>query len=136
MYSVFQLVENLLLRIAFITGLSYNEINIIVYYIVIPFTWVALIDKILKIHYLKIIFGIGVIITIISIKDFSKFCDWLFLKSVVFLKFFGDYVNSSVVICVFLVVFIYLLLIYLAFFHKTDLISKILDLDEVKVDGN
>lgn len=131
MSSVFRFVEELLLRIAFITGLSYNEINIIVYYIVIPFTWVVLVDKILKFHFLKIIFGIGVLITLISIKDFSKFCDRLFSKSVAFIKFFGDYVNSSVVICVFLVVAVYSVLIYFAFFHKSGLISKILDLDDV-----
>ena len=129
MNAIFELVENVLRCISIITGLTYKEINIIVYYIIIPFSWMILIDKILKFHYLKIIYGLATIFTLVVIKDFSIFSDWLFLKSVAFLRFFGDYTVSSVMICVFLVILIYLILIYLAFFHKKHIISKIFDFD-------
>ena len=129
MTAIFELVENLLSGISNFTGFSYKEINIIVYYIIIPFTWMILIDKMLKFHYLKIIYGLATIFTLVMIKDFSIFSDWLFLKSVAFLLFFGDYIVSSVMICVFLVILIYSILIYLAFFNKKQINPKIYDID-------
>ena len=53
---IFQLVANSLFRVSQILGLTYNEINIILYYLIIPFTWLVLLDKIFKFHYLKITF--------------------------------------------------------------------------------
>ncbi len=115
---IFQIVVVLLNIIGDLTGLTYNEINIVVYYIVIPFTWTILLDKIFKIHYLKLSYGLIVIVSLIVIKDFTLFSDWLFQKSADFLLFFGDYIIASVVICVFLVVAIYVILFYFAFFYK------------------
>lgn len=118
MSAIFKLVATLLYGIAVLTGLTYNEINIIVYYIIIPFTWIFLLDRIFKFHYLKIGFGFVLIVFFIFVRDFSRFSDWLFFKSVDFLNFFGDYVIASVLICVFLIIFIYIVLIYLAYFYK------------------
>ena len=44
MNIIFMIVRDLLLYIAKITGLSYNEINIITYYYIIPFFYLTLID--------------------------------------------------------------------------------------------
>jgi hypothetical protein len=115
---IFEIVANILYGISQITGLTYNEVNIIVYYIIIPLSWIILLDKILKFNYLKIGFCLIIICLFFFIKGFSKFSDWLFNKSVEFLLFWGDYTIASVVICVFLVVFVYVVLIYFAFFHK------------------
>ena len=70
---IFQIVVVLLNLIGDLTGLTYNEINIVVYYIVIPFSWTILLDKIFKIHYLKLSYGLIVIVSLIVIKDFSLF---------------------------------------------------------------
>jgi hypothetical protein len=115
---IFEIVEGILYGISLITGLTYNEVNIIVYYIIIPLTWIILLDKILKFNYLKIGFCVITLCLFVFIKDFSKFSDWLFNKSVEFLLFWGDYTVASVIICVFFVVFVYVVLIYFAFFHK------------------
>ncbi len=52
---IFQIIAGVLNVIAAVTGLSYVEINILVYYFVIPFTYLVLIDLYCRIHYLKII---------------------------------------------------------------------------------
>jgi len=98
-------------------GLTYNEVNIIVYYFFVPFTWLALVDEIFNIHYLKIL-GIGCCLGFwIGCKDFKTYADWLFGKSVDFLNYFAkygfNYVKSSVWICVVLPFTIYALLISL-----------------------
>ena len=121
---IFQLVAFTLNEISDLTGLSYNEVNIVVYYIVIPFTWTILLDKIFKFHYLKLTFSLIVVALLVIIKDFSKFSDWLFDLSATFLMFLGDYIIMSVIICVFLIIIIYLVLFYFAFFHKKIIFKK------------
>jgi hypothetical protein len=114
MEIIFQIIATALNIIANITGLSYEEINILVYYFVIPFTYFVLIDLYFRIHYLKIIWIVFSIIILATVK-FSDFSDWLFNKSVSFLESFHpiglDYTNASVFICVFLVLLIYSVLI-------------------------
>jgi len=121
---IFQLVAFTLNVISDLTGLSYNEVNIVVYYIFIPFTWTILLDKIFKFHYIKLSFGYIIIALLIIIKDFSKFSDWLFDQSATFLMFLGDYIIMSVIVCVFLIIIIYLLLFYFAFFYKKIIFKK------------
>ena len=53
MNATFQIVYLLLQWIAEISGFTYNEVNIIAYYIVLPFAYVFLADKLLKKHILK-----------------------------------------------------------------------------------
>ena len=94
-------------------------INIIVYYFIIPLVYIVFIDKIFEIHYLKIFYGFGLLISIILIKDFERFSNRLFNKSVDFLNsflFFGwDYKLASVIICVFIPILVLSFLIYFAF---------------------
>jgi len=55
---IFKIVANSLSFIGSKTGLTYNEINIIVYYFGIPFSWLCLLDIIFNFHYFKIAFAI------------------------------------------------------------------------------
>lgn len=125
MNSIFNSVAYTLNIFANKTGLTYEEINIIVYYFIIPFTYVILIDKYFKKHYLKISFIIVSVIFFISIKSFKNFSEWLFEKSAIFLNSFNflgmDYYYASVVICVFVVILIYGILIALLIKKKRKL---------------
>jgi hypothetical protein len=114
---VFNLIVNGLVFLGKKTRLSYNEINIIVYYFAIPFSWFLLIDIILNTHYLKLAFVIFTIGFIFGCRNFKEYANWLFEKSVSFLNYFNkygsNYIKSSVWICVSLPIIIYGILIFL-----------------------
>ena len=57
--KIFNLVANSLTAIALITDLSNNQINILVYYFFIPFTWLIMLDLIFEFHFLKIVFALS-----------------------------------------------------------------------------
>ena len=101
---IFIIIRDLLIRLSSITKLSYNEVNIVVYYYVLPFFYFCIIDYKIETHLLKIPFIILSLLSIIVIKDFKVFSDSLFNKSVKFLRFFKivgwNYVVSSVIICI------------------------------------
>jgi hypothetical protein len=82
------------------TRLTYNEINIIVYYFIIPFTWIILLDIIFNFHYLKISFAFFCLGFFVGCRDFKKYSNWAFNKSVDFLNYFNrfgrNYYKSSV----------------------------------------
>lgn len=115
METIFDIVANFLYNIANYTGLTYNEINIIIYYIFIPFSYIVLIDIYFNKHIAKIVFFALLLIAVFIIQDFSMFSDWLFSASVNFLNIFSfigiNYITSSVIICVLLVIMIYIFLI-------------------------
>ncbi len=115
METIFNIVANVLFSIAQNTGLTYNEINIIIYYVIIPFTFTVLIDIYFKNHITKLVFFALLLIAVFFIQDFSKFSDWLFSVSVNFLNIFSfigiNYITSSVIFCVLLVITIYIFLI-------------------------
>lgn len=106
MNLLFSLTVQLLMGIASATGLTYNEINIIVYYMILPFLYLALLDRILRKHVLKIGFVLGWIIVLCVVHDFNTLSDDLFRHSVEFLRLFSavglDYIAASVVICLIL----------------------------------
>lgn len=113
---IFRIVANSLSIIGKKIGLTYNEVNIIVYYFIIPFTWLCLLDIIFNFHYFKIAFTIFTMGFIIGCRNFKTYSDWLFDKSVSFLNYFNkygsNYIASSVWICVSLPIFIYAILIF------------------------
>ena len=124
MNTTFQIVYSFLKWIAEITGFTYNEVNIIAYYIVLPFAYIVLADRILKRHVLKIIYVVSVAACLLIIKNFAKFSDRLFQNSVDFLlsfQFLGwNYIVSSVLICVVFPAFVFLVMFHFAypkFFH-------------------
>ena len=119
MNATFQIVYSFLKWIAEITGLTYNEVNIIAYYIVLPFAYVVLADRILKRHLLKIIYVVGVAVCLLNIKDFAKFSDRQFQISVDFLLSFQvlgwNYIVSSVLICVVFPAIVFLVMLHFAY---------------------
>lgn len=108
---IFSAVQQFLEWIAKITHRTYHEVNIIVYYFLIPLTWTLMIDYIFS---LPFIFSIAYCLLWISIalsrKNFRKFCDGLFYKSANFIERFGDYYLFSVLLCVGLPLVIYIVL--------------------------
>ena len=117
MNKIFYIVMLFLMKLSSIFHLSYNAINIIVYYIFIPIIYFIIIDLIIGSYFFTISYLIILLCAIIIIKDYNKFSDWLFEKSAQFLHSFSvfgwNYYVASVIICVFvpLIVLIILLLI-------------------------
>ena len=116
MLPIFAVVAGMEHVIAKLTGATYNEVNIIVYYLLIPLSWAVMIDYITKMPFLSIIYVIAWVIFLW--KDPMKFrdrCNWVFIKSVDFLLWFKkigwNYVVSSVIICVIIPILIYMELI-------------------------
>ena len=115
---IFSAVQQFLEWIAKITHRTYHEVNIIVYYFLIPLTWTLMIDYIFS---LPFIFSIAYSLLCISIalsrKNFRKFCDWLFNKSANFIEHFGDYHVFSVLLCVALPLVIFIVLVFFVYKH-------------------
>jgi hypothetical protein len=132
MNTIFQIVYLLLVWLSEVTGLSYRATNIVVYFIIIPFVYLLLADKLLKKHYLKIGFSILVLILLLIIKDFEVFSSQLFDLSVKFLLWFQiigwNYTVASVIICVVIPLIAFLVLIYFAYWKRMKLaLDKLFD---------
>ena len=113
MTQLFVLTRDFLLEIASYTGLSYNEVNVLVWYVLIPFTWAILFDLIFGKHFAKIIVG-GVGLIAIAVVQITGSADLIFEQSAKFLlasNVGGSYVNASVVICLLVPIIIYLVMI-------------------------
>jgi hypothetical protein len=117
MLPIFAVVAGLEHIIAKLTGTTYNEVNIIVYYLLIPLSWTAMVDYITMMPFLTPMYIIAWIVFLW--KDPMKFrdrCDWAFMKSVDFLLWFKkigwNYIVSSVIICVVVPVLVYIELVY------------------------
>ena len=98
-------------------GTTYNVINIIVYYMLVPLSWTVMLDIILGMPITTpILVIVWVIILWLKRKNFRTWCDWAFNKSRDFLLWFQkigwNYVLSSVIICVIVPLLIYAALIY------------------------
>ena len=114
---IFAIVVGAELLIAKLSGTTYNEVNIIVYYLVIPLSWMVMVDYITKMPFLTPMFILAWVIFLW--KDKMKFrnrCDLAFDKSVDFLLWFKkigwNYIVSSVIICVVVPILVYIELIY------------------------
>ena len=117
--KIFIIIRDFLQVLANISGFSYMAINIIVYYFVIPFIFIVLIDQIFGVHYLIISYILAVFISIAIINDFEKFSKWLFNKSTDFLNSFTfigwNYIVASIIICFLIPLFVLAFLVYFAF---------------------
>lgn len=85
--------------------------NIIVWYMLLPLAWAAILDY--KLHQVVfapvwILFCIGIIV--LQRKQFNKFCDLMFRLSQEFILSFGNYYLWSVIICLLVPIFISVLL--------------------------
>ena len=117
MDKTFWIVANSLNRIAYNTNTTYNEINIIVYYLIIPLTWSIMLDIIIGYPVFTILtILIWSIIFYKTRKYFREWCDVGFRKSQEFLFLFKrigwNYIVASVIICVIIPLIVYGLLCY------------------------
>jgi hypothetical protein len=113
---IFSIVARSLYYIASKTRRTYNEINVLLYYGFIPFSWFALVDLGFGFHYLKCAFIVFAMGFMLGCRNFTQFSDELFNHSVRFLNYFNrfgsNYFASSVWICVALPILIYVGLLY------------------------
>ena len=123
---IFALVAAGLVWMARKMHLTYNAVNVLVYYWLVPATWTFMIDWKLDCHIATFVFEgffpmfttllcsvwIGIILA--TMMFFDKWCDLIFNLSVDFLNYFnrwgGNYVLNSVVICVAIPIIIYTIL--------------------------
>jgi hypothetical protein len=102
--ATFQAVAKGLYYSGTLIHLSYNEMNILVYFGIIPLIWASMIDKMFRFHYVKLIHLLVILFCVVAINNLSAFCDDLFYACVIFLNLFRpigiDYVAASVLICV------------------------------------
>ena len=89
--------------IAKLTGATYNEVNIVIYYLLIPLSWVIMADYLTKLPFLTPMFAMAWIIFLW--KDQVEFLLW-------FKRIGWNYVISSVIICVVIPILIYIELVY------------------------
>ena len=113
---IFRNVAHSLFCIESKVGLTYNEINIIVYYLLIPLSWTLMIDYKLHNPYTTVsLLLIWCVIFILKRHSFRQWCDRSFMLSVDFINWFncfgGNYIFNSVSICVVVHILIYVLLI-------------------------
>lgn len=116
--DIFSIIANSLLWVGRKTGLTYNEVNILVYYLFIPLSWTIMFDCAIKNPYTTAALAftwLGIFIA--TRHTFREWCDWAFQDSVDFLNWFnrwgGNYVLNSVIICVLVPLLVYGILIYL-----------------------
>ena len=113
--SIFELVANALYSGAKMLGITYNELNIIVYIILIPLVWAYMIDKAFKFHYLKAAHLVFLLLAFGIAGTFENNCDGLFLLCQLFLCAFYpigiDYTTASVIFCVIVPILIHIGLI-------------------------
>ena len=106
MNKLFELTYNFLVLLSEFTGFTYKEVNIIIWFYLIPSFWLVLIDKANNSHRFKITGLILIATSLLLISDFPQFSNDLFHMSATFLLSFNEigsnYVTSSVVICLFI----------------------------------
>ncbi len=121
MRRLFVLTRDILLSIGEATGWTYKEVNVIVWYFVIPATWAVLLDQIFGTHRFKIAFTASAV-AVLSSVDFHSFSNWLFDRSADFLNSLNalgsNYVNSSVIVCLLIPIVVYAVLLWFAFFRS------------------
>jgi hypothetical protein len=116
--SIFLIVQKSLEWIAKKTQLTYKEVNIILYYFLIPITWTLMIDYVFRLPFvLSIVYCLFSVIVFLSCKNLKKFCDRLFNKSTYFIESFGNYYTFSVVLCVAVPIVIYIVLGVFVYYH-------------------
>ena len=113
---IFKFVAKALNIIAKVTHLTYNEINIIVYYLIIPMSWCVMLDIIVRFPIFTPLWSVlWIYIFWTKRKFFSQWCDTAFSLSQEFLfsfkKIGWDYFKASVIICVLVPIIIYAILI-------------------------
>jgi hypothetical protein len=114
---IFKFVANQLHLLARKLNLTYNEINVIVYFFVVPLSWAVLIDVYFDSNFSTLLFISFILGFRLGCTNFKFYADELFLKSVQFLNYFNrfgsNYYKTSVWICIVVPMLIYIYLFYL-----------------------
>lgn len=115
--GVFCKIADLLRKFAGRFAISYEAANIIVYFFIIPFSWLILLDIALSFFFFTPLFLLTVFILKFFIKHFETFsgnlCD-LAINILNSFSFMGmDYLVASIVFCVIFPIIIYTFLILL-----------------------
>jgi hypothetical protein len=114
---LFLIVAKSLYRIAELTKLTYNQINVLVYFFVVPFLFLTILDYQFDFHFLKAAAAFTTFGFFIGCRDFAAYSDWLFQQSVKFLQFFKrygmSYESTSILFCVALPILILLVLLWI-----------------------
>lgn len=111
MNKIFNIVYHILQKTSIILGISYERVNILFYFILLPYFGLLLINLIISNCFL--LFSI----ILYFIFNREEFYTYLFNKCVIFLEYFGNYKKSSVIFCVFLPIFIFIILIFMKFYN-------------------
>ena len=123
-----------------VTGLSYEEVNIVVYFILLPVIYLHLVDRILRRHVLAPLFGLAAITFLTSTRDFAGIADRLFRSSVEFLESFEaigwNYGTSSVILCVFAPLMLFVALLHFAYPSVIRLATRRRDPDLAAISPN
>lgn len=125
-HQIFMIVMGGLGGLSCIFGTTYFVVNIFVYYILIPASWIYLISR--KTSYWLNLISLALLMGFLLLPDIRTNCDYFFQQSVDFLNwaavyFNSNYYNMSVHICVTVVSIVYLILIPLTLPKK---ITKII----------
>ena len=119
MDAVFHLVYSLLLWASRWSGLSYEAVNIIVYYLLVPLAFLILIDRIIKSHLCVSCFLIVWCFFLFWVPSFEDFSKAAFERSAEFLRAFSavgwNYTVASVLICVVAPAIVFVVLFHYAF---------------------
>ena len=113
MQELFVTTRDLLVDMAEASGLTYKEVNVLVWYFCIPLTWAILFDLISGNHRGKLVAGVICVVAGLTLY-FTGLTEWLFDWSCELLlgsNVGGNYVNASVIICLFVPVVIYAIMI-------------------------
>ena len=113
---VFYIIALTLHSLAKIFKTTYEFVNILIYYLIIPLSWTIILDLKIGMPITTIallLIWLGIYIATKSI--FKEWCNWVFKDSVDFLNWFNrwgsNYISSSVIICVIIPIIIYIILL-------------------------
>ncbi len=115
METIFRWVYELLMWLSGVCHTTYNTVNVVVYYLLVPLSWTIMVDCIIKSPCLTpVLLVVWIVLILIHWRGFQRWCDVVFRKSVAFLLSFQrigwNYTVSSVIICVVIPLLIYLTL--------------------------
>ena len=121
-HQIFMIVMVGLLLLAYAFGTSYNMVNIVVYFYLIPASWIYLLSRRFGRWWNLLLLAPLLLIPFAGQR--SAKADWLFDQSVDFLNwtaslFGSNYIDMSVYICVLVVGLVYLGIFLLTFSRKT-----------------
>ena len=100
-------------------GLSYQGVNAAAYFILLPATYLHLLDRIMRRHLLLPAFTVAVVALLVANRDYEAAAARLFQGSVTFLESFEiigwNYGTASVVVCVFVPLMLFVTLLHFSY---------------------